>query len=263
MAEGTTAPAQSEDAASHLTVAAGEAPPPCEDKLAIVSEKPAHSYVERKVLCSHRGFRISVLRAVVLLALAPVVAYSLVGLIRYVFPAPFHDSSLSDVLLTALGASLAVSAVIVVWTNLLHLVEQRFARIRRQSDFAAESVNIDQEERVAEAMSMLSKTWIYRIILLQWLRDVRRGILFAALFSFLVGALLMSNVPAVFSLVTTGGAFGWALVLAIDLSALILLTTRLINKAAHGSHLDPTGPVTDRIISLIAEVKDLRRGRLA
>lgn len=240
-----------------------ERPAPCEDKKASVSKTPAHSYFERQVLCSHRQFRLSVLRNLVLFAATPVLIYLGVTVLRSVLSETVDSSTASLVLLLALGIVATASAMGILWTVTVFQVEQRFARIRRQWEFAAESVSVDNEAHAAEAVATLSRTWLYRLVLLRWLRDLRRSIVLVAVLTSLVGALVVSNASPL-----QAWLLGWdgqtcVLVLGLSLAASFVLVSRLLAKASKDAEREPDEAIIARLRELLGEVKALRRGRLA
>ena len=235
-------------------------PMACEDRMTPVALKPAASFIERAVLSAHRKFRLSVKFWLALVVATPPVLYALADIFT-ILASELEIEILSNGVIPGLFALvITISALIVMTMSATHLVEQRFTLIRRQFDFGAEAINVDDESHIENAIITLQKTFAYRIILLRWLRDLRDVVVAAPVFGTLVLLLAVAYFPQILATISPDDRFAWATVFGADFLFAVYFANRLIHAAGDSKPLNPIAPIVGRLGKLLSEVQSLRRG---
>ena len=234
--------------------------PPCEDTPGCHDEKDPDRFTERHVLAAHGTFRSEVKGLVAMMAAVPLAALPLAWGLTVVLEMGGVEAAQSTWLALCFVGLAALAAVALIWLMGTHRVERRFAAIRRHALVAAEGVSVDDQTHSVEAIEALMRTWAYRQFLFRWLQDVRFVVVAygATIFALAIGAVaFMLDTPV---LDWAGATATGVVVLACG--ALPSVFAVMLTREAHRHQVpEPTASIASRFAILMAEVKELRRGR--
>jgi hydrogenase/urease accessory protein HupE len=229
----------------------------CEDHIAPIPQKPEATFIKRAVLMAHRSFRNAFKLRLALAFAVPPTIYAAAS--SFSMMAGHFDNEIlsSGAIVNSFGFVVAVAILAIVSMTMSTQVDQRFQLIRRQFDFATEAINVDDDVHIQNAVITLHKSFMYRVVLLRWLQDIRDVVVLAAV----VGALIaLLAVPYLSNTVPMADWSAWASVFAFDFIVLLLVANRQVQIAGSLILASPIAPTSARLNSLLDEVKNLRRG---
>ncbi|MFS2319232.1 hypothetical protein RMQ97_14945 [Maricaulis sp. D1M11] len=236
--------------------------PPCTDVRRDVPRQPAASFEERRILTAHRTYRHKLVRRQMALLSIPVIA-AVLGLgVSEGFRIAGLTPLISQLAGWLFAAMFVAGALATIWQSCWHLVERRFAAIRRNAALAGEAIGLDDVDHAAEAIETLLEMRLFRIVLLRWMRDWRDMFMASSIavgLVMLMAALAMLLIgPMTYADICRSAAL--ALLALTAMASAGYLSRDLLREAAAGDTLDPMPVVNARLTELIEEVKDLRRG---
>ncbi len=234
--------------------------PPCEDHPGCHDEKDPDRFTERHVLAAHGAFRSQVKGLVAMMAAVPVAALPLAWGLTAVLTLSGVAAAQSAWLAWCFVGLAVLAAVALLWILGNQRVERRFAAIRRHALVAAEGVSVDDQAHSVDAIEALMRTWAYRQFLFRWLQDVRFVVV-------AYGATVFAASIGVAAFVMDAPAIDWAGatvtgVVVLACGALPSLFAVMLTREAYRHQVpEPTASIASRFAILMAEVKELRRGR--
>lgn len=220
---------------------------------------PLQADIEGMVLASHRPF-IRAFRRLMIFAMSVPFLFLGTALSAEAFLGAIGDPNVpmaGFVIGAAVMASL--TAYLAIWLLTERTVERRFSTIRRHAIVAARSIDVDDLAEASDAVRVMMQTWTAQIILFRWLRDTRSD---HVVIAGLVAALLTAGHSFAPGWVTIDPvlASGFLVAAWLNVAVMFALQTQMKRQAeCHHMH-DPAPVFEHRILGLIEEVKDLRRG---
>ena len=219
--------------------------------------------IKEKAAFSHFAeLRHRMRKLVTIMAIQPVIGLLIFNIAQEALVNTGMSRVQASLLASAIGLMVFIVPATVLWLVGTFSFERCFFSLSKQERVASEQISRDDINMARNATSALFDSWLDRILLSRWVRDMRFTFVLA---STLVSVLVM-GLSVIFSNYATPEFFNpIATLFSFTLSALsvvraIMFSNALMRMVNRFDEVDAPERIAERFDKLIGEVIELRRG---